>query len=89
MDQVPAVVSEDVRTEEQSSIDVAPSTAVDVSSAKSEAPPSEDIADSDRPASSQGRNLVIGQINQKSKTKTNNVLYRDPHSYYSTWEVCA
>ncbi|XP_019741735.1 zinc finger protein 721 isoform X1 [Hippocampus comes] len=61
MDQVPAVVSEDVQTEEQSSIDVAPSTAVDVSSAKSDAPSSEDIADSDRPTSSQEFGLYCCQ----------------------------
>ncbi|XP_077432539.1 uncharacterized protein LOC144058140 isoform X1 [Vanacampus margaritifer] len=51
MDQVPAVVMEEVRAEEQStSMDIAASTAMDVTSANSDEPSSEDTADTEHPA---------------------------------------
>ncbi|XP_061531006.1 zinc finger protein 658B isoform X1 [Phycodurus eques] len=54
MEQVPAVVTEDVRPEEQSTVmDVAPCTPTDGTSPNSDAPPREDTADSKCPVSVQ------------------------------------
>ncbi|XP_061632744.1 zinc finger protein 135 isoform X3 [Phyllopteryx taeniolatus] len=54
MEQVPAVVTEDVRPEEESTVmDVAPCTPTDGTSANSDAPPREDTADSKCPVSVQ------------------------------------